>query len=190
MVAIVGFASQKAFANIIGGIFILIFKPFKINDVIEISNTKKGMVEEITLKHTVIRDFENRRVIIPNALLNDEVIVNSNITDEKIRKHIEFGIAYDADIELATEIISSNIASHPLCIDNRTEEEKENEIPKVVVRLVSLAESSVILKAFAWSNNFDDAFVLSCDVLKSVKIEFDKQGIEIPFPYIISNSAI
>lgn len=183
LVAVVGFASQKAFSNIIGGLFILIFKPFRINDIIEVSNARKGIVEEITLKHTVIRDFENRRVIIPNAMLNDEVIVNSNITDEKIRKHIEFGISYDANIDLATQIIREQIEAHPLLIDNRSKDDQAAGTEKVVVRVVSLAESSVILKAYAWTKDFDDAFALHCDILKSVKRAFDENDIEIPFPY-------
>lgn len=183
LVAVIGFASQKAMSNIIGGIFILIFKPFKINDVIEVSNARKGTVEEITLKHTVIRDFENRRVIIPNAMLNDEVIVNSNITDEKIRKHIEFGISYDSDINLATEIIQREVEAHPLNIDNRSAEDIAKGVPKVMVRLISLSDSSVVIKAYAWAKNFDDAFVMNCDVLKSVKFAFDENGIEIPFPH-------
>jgi len=57
---VVGFASQKAFSNIISGIFILIFKPFRITDIIEFKDGQKGVVEEITLRHTLIKDYENR----------------------------------------------------------------------------------------------------------------------------------
>jgi len=93
--AVIGFASQKAFSNIISGLFILIFKPFRVGDIIEISANSKGVVEEITLRHTVIRDYEFRRVVIPNAIISEQTIINSTITDEKIRKHIEIGISYD-----------------------------------------------------------------------------------------------
>lgn len=181
--AIIGFASQKAFSNIIGGIFILIFKPFSVGDIIEISNTRKGIIEEITLRHTIIRDFEFRRVVIPNSVISEETIINSSITDDKIRKHIEFGIAYDADVELAIKIIREVVENHPLCIDNRTEEEKLAGEPKVLVRVISLGDFSVNLKAYAWANDSIEAFNMQCDVLRSVKKEFDKQGIEIPFPY-------
>ena len=88
LAVIVGFASQKAFANIISGIFILISKPFKMSDIIEFTDGKKGVVEEITLRHTIIKDYENRRIIIPNSIISEETIINSNIQDEKIRKHI------------------------------------------------------------------------------------------------------
>lgn len=82
LAAIVGFASQKAFANIISGVFILMFKPFRVGDTLEISSGKKGVVEEITLRHTVIRDYENRRVIVPNSQISDDVLINSSISDD------------------------------------------------------------------------------------------------------------
>lgn len=181
--AIIGFASQKAFSNIIGGLFVLIFKPFRVGDVIEISNNRKGIVEEITLRHTVIMDYENRRVIIPNSQISDETLINSSIADQKIRKHIEIGIAYDADINLAMEIMREEIMRHPLHVDNRTTEEKKNNLQAVEIRLVSLGDFAMTLKAYAWSNNNDDAFQMHCDILKSVKEAFDNRGIEIPFPY-------
>jgi len=180
---VVGFASQKAFSNIISGIFILIFKPFKISDVIEFKDGQKGIVEEITLRHTIIKDYENRRIIIPNSAISEETIINSNIHDEKIRKHIEFSISYDSDIDKAMEIIRNEAQNHPLAIDNRTKHEKTNNEPIIIVRVIALSDFSVDLKAYVWSNGNDNAFVLKCDLLKSVKHRFDKEGIEIPFPY-------
>ncbi|MBN1252424.1 MAG: mechanosensitive ion channel family protein [Bacteroidales bacterium] len=180
---VVGFASQKAFANIISGIFILIFKPFKISDIIEISNEKKGVVEEITLRHTIIKDYENRRIIIPNSIISEETITNSNIQDEKIRKHIEFSISYDSDIDKAIEIIRQEAINHSFTIDNRNEEDKKDDKPIVDVRLIALSEYSVDLKAFVWTESNDNAYNLKCDLLKSVKEKFENEGIEIPFPY-------
>lgn len=63
-----GFASQHALSNIISGLFIIIFKPFRVNDRLLLRETMQGFVEDITLRHTVIRDFENRRIIIPNTV--------------------------------------------------------------------------------------------------------------------------
>ena len=82
----IGFASQKAFSNLVSGIFILVSKPFKISDVLEFPNGKMGSVEEITLRHTIIKDFENKRIIIPNSIIDNETIINNHIQDEKIRK--------------------------------------------------------------------------------------------------------
>ncbi len=180
--AVIGFASQKAFSNIISGVFILMFKPFRVEDTIEFT-TYKGVVEEITLRHTVIKDYENRRVIIPNSIISEDIIVNSDIADEKIRKHLEFGISYDSNIDKAIEIIQKEAEKHPLLIDNRTAVEINNNDPKVLVRVIGHADFSIKLKAYLWCNGNDNAFTLSCDLLKSVKEEFDKNGIEIPFPY-------
>jgi small conductance mechanosensitive channel len=182
LAAVIGFASQKAFSNIVSGVFILIFKPFRVGDIIEISGNKQGIVEEITLRHTVIKDFEFRRVIIPNSIISDETIVNSSITDEKIRKHIEFNIAYDADLKLAKGIIRKHIRNHPLFIDNRSSEDISNKLDQVVIRLTKWGDYFVTLKAYVWTKNFEDSFSLTCDVLESIKAEFQENGVEIPFP--------
>lgn len=180
--AILGFAAQKAFANIVSGIFILIFKPFRVGDTIEFSS-QKGVVEEITLRHTSIKDYENRRIVVPNSIISEDVIVNSDITDERIRQHIVFGISYDSNIDKAISIIQQVAEKHPLLLDHRTAEEKKAGEPKVLVRVIDLSDFSVQLKAYVWCFGNDNAFVLKCDLLKAVKEEFDKQGIEIPFPY-------
>lgn len=183
LTVVIGFASQKAFSNIISGVFILIFKPFKISDIIEFKDGQKGVVEEITLRHTLIKDYENRRIIIPNSIISEETIINSNIQDEKIRKHIEFSISYDSNIDKAIDIVHDEVLRHPLLIDNRTKEEIAMNKPCVVIRVISLSDFSVDLKAYVWTAGNDNAFILKCDVLKSVKERFDREGIEIPFPY-------
>ncbi len=180
--AILGFAAQKAFSNIVSGIFILIFKPFRVGDTIEFL-THKGVVEEITLRHTAIKNYENRRIIVPNSIISEDVIVNSDIIDEKIRQPIVFGISYDSNIDKAIEIIQQEAEKHPYLIDYRTKKEIKAGEPKVLVRVVSLDEFSVQLKAYVWCLGNDTAFVLKCDLLKSVKEAFEKNGIEIPFPY-------
>lgn len=184
LAATIGFASQKAFSNILSGIFILIFKPFSVRDTIELkSDLLKGVVEEITLRHTLIRDYENRRIIIPNSLISETTIINSSIVDEKIKKHLEFGISYDSDIDLAKQIIEDEILKHPLFLDYRPEEEIEKTKPSVTIRVVALADFSIQIRAYVWAASNDDAFVIQCDVFESVKKRFDKEGIEIPFPY-------
>ena len=180
---VIGFAAQSAFSNIVSGIFVLIFKPFKVHDTIEFKDTTKGVVEEITLRHTVIRNYENRRIIIPNSKISEDTIINSNITDPKIRMHIVFGISYDSSIEKATAIIREESMKHPDYIDNRTEEQKQNNQPEVLVRLIELSDFSVNLKAYVWARNNDEAYALKCDVTKSVFDRFNSEGIEVPFPY-------
>ncbi len=181
--AIIGFASQAAFSNIVSGLFIVFFKPFRVGDVVKISNLYAGIVEDITLRHTVIKDFENKRLIIPNSVISSETIHNFNIIDEKIYNHIFFGISYDSDIDKAIEIIRSEAMAHPNYRDNRNEEEKERGDDAVIIRLINFGESSVDLRAQVWSDDPGTGFVLKCDINKSIKERFDREGIEIPFPH-------
>jgi small-conductance mechanosensitive channel len=159
------------------------FKPFRVGDTIEVGSLMKGVVEEITLRHTVIRNYENRRMIIPNANINDETIINSTISDIRIRKFIDFGISYDSNIDKAMSIIREEIEQHKNFLDIRTKQEIKDKAPAVTIFVSGLSDFSVNLRAYAWTPGNDEAFGLQCDVLKSVKERFDKEGVEIPFPY-------
>src|SRR6478735_5154927 len=123
LAAIVGFASQSAFSNIISGFFLVIFKPFSVGDRVKIGQLYTGDVEDITLRHTVIKDFENKRVIIPNSVIGTETIVNSTIIDEKVIIFIEAVVSFETDSNTAIRIIQEEASNHPLCIDNRNPEE-------------------------------------------------------------------
>lgn len=179
----VGFASQSALSNIISGVFIIIFKPYRINDRIIVKDTLRGVVEDITLRHTIIRDLENRRIVIPNTVISNEVVVNADLVDEKICRFVDIGISYDSDIKKAKRIIQEEALKHPLHVDARTADQIESGIEEVIVRVNSLGESSVNLRAWVWAANQADGFVMHCDLLESIKERFDAEGIEIPFPY-------
>ena len=180
--AILGLASQQAFSNIISGIFIVIFKPFRVGDVIKV-NENSGVIEDITLRHTVIRNFENRRLIIPNSVISSETILNSSITDTKICNFFEFGISYDSDIDKAKSLVREEAEKHRSLIDNRSEEEITNGNPVVDIKVLGYGDSSVNMRAYLWSNSPAEGFILKCDLYESVKKRFDKEGVEIPFPY-------
>jgi small-conductance mechanosensitive channel len=180
--AVLGLAAQQAFSNIISGVFIVIFKPFRVGDLVEIAD-KRGIVEDITLRHTVIKNVENKRLIIPNATISNDTIINASIKDPRICNLLELGISYDSDIKLAMSIIQKEAIKHPNCIDNRTEEQKENGEPIVVVRLLGYGESSINLRAYIWSVDSLNGFIMKSDLFESIKDEFDKNNIEIPFPY-------
>ncbi|MEX0609816.1 MAG: mechanosensitive ion channel family protein [Balneolaceae bacterium] len=179
----IGFASQAALANVISGIFIVIFKPYKISDRIQLRTDLSGVVEDINLRHTVIRNFENKRIIIPNSVISNEVVINSNYEDDKICKWIDIGISYDSDLDKAKAIMKEEVLNHPNFIDNRSEEQVEAGDEVVPVRVILMGESSVNLRAWAWALDPPQAFVMGCDLLESIKKRFDKEGIEIPFPH-------
>lgn len=183
LAVIIGFASQQAFSNMVSGVFIVIFRPFRVGDWIKVGGDKAGIVADITLRHTVIRDFENKRIIIPNSLISSEIIINSSIEDQKIRRHIEFGISYDSDIDKAIAIIQEEAMKHPNFLDNRTKEEKKKNVPAVLARLIGFGDSSINLRTYVWSKDPAQSFDLHTDLNRIVKKRFDEEGIEIPFPY-------
>ncbi|MGR7814333.1 mechanosensitive ion channel family protein [Lacinutrix undariae] len=184
VVAVVaGVASQEALSNLVGGIFIIAFKPFKLGDIIKVDESMVGTVTDITLRHTIIRNYENKMIVIPNAIINKEKLINYDLGERMCCQWIEIGISYDSDIDLAKHIINEECESHPNLIDNRSELDKYNKVPKVVVRVIALEDSAVTLRAWAWASNFSDAFVLKCDLYESIKKRFDKEGVEIPFPH-------
>jgi small-conductance mechanosensitive channel len=138
LAAIVGFASQSAFSNIVSGIFIVIFKPFRVGDRVKIGQVYQGDVEDITLRHTIIKDFENRRIVIPNSVMNNETIINSTLSDERLCMFIELVISFSSDTTKAMRIMQEESLHHPLCEDNRTAEEKSDDLPQVDVRLYGI----------------------------------------------------
>ena len=182
LTAVIGFASQQALSNIVGGVFIVMFRPFRVGDLIRIGNLHTGTVEDITLRHTIIRDFDNRRIIVPNAIMNNEVVENSNINDERVCVRFEVGTAYSSDTDRALEILQKLAEQHPLSIDLRTSVDKDNGVPKVRVRVVNLTDSAVVLRAWIWTANPDDGFAVRFDMYKDIKKRFQEEGIEIPFP--------
>ncbi|EDM44123.1 MscS Mechanosensitive ion channel [unidentified eubacterium SCB49] len=184
VVAVVaGVASQEALSNLVGGIFIIAFKPFKLGDIIKVDETMVGTVTDITLRHTIIRNYENKMIVIPNAIINKEKLINYDLGERKCCQWIEIGISYDSDIDLAKHIICEECENHPNIIDNRSDIDKFNNVDKVVVRVIGLDDSAVTLRAWAWANNFSESFVMKCDLYESIKKRFDKEGIEIPFPH-------
>lgn len=178
----VGFASQQSLGNIISGFFIVLSKPYKINDRISFPDGLRGVVEDIGLRHTVIKNFENQRIIIPNSIISNQLLINSNFEDSKICRFVEIGISYNSDIDKARQIMVEEIENHPLNIDNRSYEEKKRGDQRVPVKVTMLGDSSVTMRAWAWADNPQNAFNMHCDVLESIKKRFDSEGIVIPFP--------
>ncbi|RMA58741.1 mechanosensitive ion channel family protein [Ulvibacter antarcticus] len=180
---IIGVASQEALSNLIGGFFIISFKPFKIGDLVKVTDTMVGTVTDITLRHTVIRNFENKMIVIPNSIINKEKLINYDMGELKCCERIEIGISYDSNIDLAKKIMQEECEHHPLILDNRTELEKQEGRPVVKTALTQFNDSSMTIRAWAWGSSFGEIFQLKIDVLESIKKRFDKEGIEIPFPY-------
>jgi small-conductance mechanosensitive channel len=168
----IGFAMQDVLANFVAGIFIFTDKPFRIGDWIEWDGNS-GVVEDISLRVSRVRTFDNELLTVPNSQLTDGVIKNP-VAKDQLRLKFVFGIGYDDDIDRATEII--------------VEEAKANQDilsdPAPSVRLVELGDSSVGLQSRIWISNPSRAdFVKTrADYVKAVKERFDQEGIDIPYP--------
>jgi small conductance mechanosensitive channel len=179
LAAIVGFASQTAFSNIISGFFLVIFKPFSVGDRVKIGQMYAGDVEDITLRHTIIRDFENRRVIMPNSVISNETIINSTSVDEKICVFIELAVSSNTNLDKAIMIIQNEAMKHRYYIDNRNEVDIARDEQPVMVRVLTFLSGGIRLRAYVWTRNSSDAFDLKCDLNKSIKERFDKEGIQL-----------
>jgi len=176
---IIGLASQEAVSNIISGFLITVFRPFKIGDFIVVGGDKKGTVEDITLRHIIIRTVENKRLVVPNSVINKEIIENSNYKEDKVCNIVEFGIDVGANIDRARRIIKEAILNHPRFYDNGLYDETGS--PDVTVRVVRWEAAAIILSASVWSRNLGEGFEMKCDLLETVKKRFDAEGIIQPY---------
>lgn len=183
MAAAIGLASQEALSNFIGGLFIIISKPFRVGDHVQIENNVIGTVKEITLRHTVIVNTENRTIYVPNSKVNSTIITNSTAREADTCAFVEVNVSYTENLDHVIEVMREEVMKHPSLIDHRTPAEVEAGEPQVKVKVLSLDDSSIKLRAWAWASSFTNAFYMKCDLLKSIKERFDAEGIEIPYPY-------
>ncbi len=180
--AVLGFVAQSAFANLVSGLFIVIFKPFRVGDYIKLDAERLGIVTDITLRHTVINNFENKRLIIPNSIISKESILNHTIEDSYILSFNNFIIGLFADIDLARKIIEEEAVKLPDFIDRRTEEEKKRGTPPVKVQVINTKESVIHLRAYVWINGPTNEFTNKSILREAVHKRFVKEGVNLPVP--------
>ena len=109
---VIGFAAQSTLSNIIAGLSLALFQPFRVGDRLNIMN-EYGKVTDLNLRHTVIITWDNRRLIIPNSIISNEAIINWTIEDPAVIWPIQVGISYDADIDQARKIMIEEARKHP-----------------------------------------------------------------------------
>lgn len=165
----IGLALQGSLANFAGGVLILLFKPFKVGDLLE-AQGYIATVKEIQIFNTILKTADNRIVIIPNGALSSSSMVNINQEDTR-RVDFVFGIGYGDDIDMAKSIL------HELII----KDERILKDPAPMVVLSELADSSVNFTVRTWVNT-PDYWGVYFDMHENVKKEFDAKGISIPFP--------
>ncbi|MCG1034946.1 mechanosensitive ion channel family protein [Polaribacter sargassicola] len=166
----VGLALQGSLANFAGGVLIMIFKPFKLGDVIE-AQGEIGGVKEISIFTTKLIGLSNKEIIIPNGNLSNGNIINYTTLGTR-RVDLTFGVSYDADIKQTKEILMNVIKSNPKVLKD----------PAPAVMVSELADSSVNFAVRPWTKTADywDVYF---ETTEKVKLALDEAGIEIPYPH-------
>jgi small conductance mechanosensitive channel len=165
----VGMALSGTLQNFAGGVMILIFKPFKVGDVIE-AQGYTGAVNAIQIFNTILKTPDNKTVIIPNGGLSTSSMVNYS-TEPTRRVDWTFGIAYGDDIDKAKQVLSELLTSN----------DKVLQDPAPFIELGELADSSVNFTVRAWVNAAD-YWTVHFYMLEKVYRRFGEAGLNIPFP--------
>jgi len=207
---VIGFAAQSTLSNIIAGISLALFQPFRVGDRLNIMN-EYGKVTDLNLRHTVIITWDNRRLIIPNSVISNEAVINWTIEDPAVIWPVNVGISYDSDISLAKKIMIEEARKHPLVMPLQKMEYSivkpsflkpetfangfknlsvlRNVDPdfrdkgEVNVYVTELGDFAVNLRLLVWFKDRSDAYSSGCELREAIKRRFDSEGIEIPYPY-------
>lgn len=182
LAAIIGFAAQAAVSNLIAGVFIVIFKPFRVGDYIKLDEERIGIVQDITLRHTVINNFENKRLIIPNSVISTESVLNHTIDDSMILSFNNYKIGLNANINLAKKIIQEEAVKLDYVIDNRTPKEILTNKDQIEVRVVDVTENFIHLRAYVWLNEPFEEFKFKCLLRENVHNRFIDEKVDLPIP--------
>ncbi len=165
----VGLALQGSLANFASGVLLVIFKPFKVGDFVELAGNK-GTVKEVQIFNTVLNAPDNVRVIVPNAQVTGSGIMNYTVNGTR-RVDLVIGVSYEDDIKKAKEVIEKVLAG-----DERVLQE-----PAATVAVLELADSSVNFVVRPWVKAAD-YWNVYFDVTGKVKLALEKNGLTIPFP--------
>lgn len=166
---IVGFALQDSLGNFAAGAMILIYRPFDVDDLVEVPGAA-GSVKKMNLVSTTITTLDNQTLVVPNSKIWGDVI--KNVTAQNVRRvDLEIGIGYDDDIELTERVLDEIVSGHSKVLAK----------PEPRIKLHTLGESSVNFIVRPWTKT-EDYWDVYWDILREVKLRFDREGISIPFP--------
>lgn len=165
----IGLAIQGSLSNLAGGVLILFLKPFKAGDFIEAVG-HAGIVEEIQLFYTILNTPDNKKIIIPNGELANNSTINHSANGTR-RIDLTFGVGYEDDVNKVKQILLNIANKHQLIMKD----------PEPQVVLAEHADSSVNFSLRVWCNT-EDYWKIHFELMEIVKIKFDEEGINIPYP--------
>jgi small conductance mechanosensitive channel len=165
----VGLAFQGTLSNFAAGIMLLVFRPYKVGDVVTVSGTT-GKVDEVELFTTTLDTPDNRRFIIPNSSIFGSTIENITFHPKR-RVDVVVGVSYSADIDKTREVLTAAANAIDKTLDD----------PEKVIMLTGLGASSVDWVVRVWANT-GDFWAVKEDLTRAIKMHLDQAGISIPFP--------
>lgn len=165
----IGLALQGTLSNLAAGVMMMIFRPFKIGDFVEVAGMS-GSVTRVTMFITELTTSDNVQRLIPNGDVWGSAISNYAAHDTR-RFDLVFGIGYSADINKGMDVIKKCLIA----------DERILKDPDFMVAVTNLGNSSVDITARGWSAR-SDFYTLQCDLRKTVKEALDAAGVDIPFP--------
>jgi small conductance mechanosensitive channel len=165
----VGLALKDSLQNFAAGVMLILYRPFRIGHFVEVAGVL-GIVEQITIFNTVMRTPDNREVIVPNGNIYADTITNYSARDTR-RIDMVFGISYNDDLLKAKQIMTDIVTGHELVLKD----------PAPIIRVADLGDSSITFNVWPWVNAADLATVRA-DLIETIKLAFDANGISIPYP--------
>lgn len=165
----IGLALQGTLSNVAAGVMIIMFRPIKLGDFVEIGG-EMGTVKSISLNYTELASAANVQIIIPNAQVWGNTIINYSIYPTRRAEWI-FGVSYDSDLKLAEDTIRTTIMADP----------RSKTDPAPFIQVNNLGDFSVDFLVRVWVDSAD-FFAYQADMKRAVKEALDKAGVDIPFP--------
>jgi len=183
LAAIVGFAAQAAISNLIAGAFIVIFKPFRVGDYIKVEGEQLGVVEDITLRHIIINNLENKRLVIPNAAISTQMVLNHTIKDPYVLSISGFRIGLHADIDLAKKIIREEALKIEYVLeDNITSSHFLKSDNGLEIVLYDVHTTHIELRAWIWIEQPYHEIIIKSKLREAVHKRFIKEGVQLAIP--------
>ncbi len=164
----IGLALQGALSNIAGGIMILILRPFRVGDFVDMSGNS-GTVTDIGIFYTTLTTGDNKVITIPNGTVMGDEIINYSVKDTR-RVDLVFGVAYGSDVDRVKAILLEEAKGHELVLSD----------PAPFARLTKQNDSSLDFTLRVWTKA-SDYWTVNFDLLERLNARFEKEGIEIPF---------
>ncbi|WP_333796757.1 mechanosensitive ion channel family protein [Rheinheimera sp.] len=165
----IALALQGSLSNFASGVLIIIFRPFKAGDMVDVAGIS-GVVERIDIFQTIFKTGDNKKIIVPNSQITGGPIINYS-AEPRRRIDLVIGISYDSDLRRAKQILHDILSNDPRVLKD----------PAPVIAVSALADSAVQLVVRPWVQAAD-YWPVYWNILEKVKLDFDQQGIEIPFP--------